>query len=218
MMSVSDAPIRLVVADDHPVLLRGLQALCGAEPALEVIAASRSGEEAVVAVRKHHPDILVLDIRMPGLDGLATLRALHDEDLAPRVVLLTADIAEDETLEAVRLGVKGIVLKEMAPHLLLQCIRKVHAGGQWLEKEAVGRALGALLKREAGHREVAGILTPRELQIVRMTATGLRNAQIGAQLSVSEGTVKTHLHHIYEKLGVDSRFGLILFAREKGLV
>jgi len=113
--------------------------------------------------------------------------------------------------------VGGVVLKEMAPHLLVLCIRKVHAGEQWLEKESTGRALGALLKREAGRREVAGILTPREVEIVRMTATGLRNAQIGAQLSVSEGTVKTHLHHIYEKLGVNGRLGLILLAREKGL-
>jgi two-component system, NarL family, nitrate/nitrite response regulator NarL len=214
---MTDGSIRLALADDHPLFLRGLQALFAAEPDLEVVAACRSGKDALDAVRKHRPDILVLDIRMPGLDGFAALKAMRQECLSPRVVLLTADISEDETLEALRLGVNGVVLKEMAPNLLVLCIRKVHAGEQWLEKESTGRALGALLKREAGRREIAGMLTPREIEIVRMTATGLRNTQIGVQLSVSEGTVKTHLHHIYEKLGVNGRLGLILLAREKGL-
>jgi DNA-binding NarL/FixJ family response regulator len=132
-------------------------------------------------------------------------------------VLLTAQIDDDQTLEAVRLGVGGIILKEMAPQLLMECIRKVHAGQRWVERKSVGRALDTLLRREAGLRDLRQALTNRELEIVRMIVLGLHNSEIGQRLSVSEGTVKSHLHHIYEKLGVNGRVGLLLLAQQKGL-
>src|SRR3990172_2775655 len=106
----------------------------------------------------------------------------------------------------------------MASQLLVQCVRKVHAGEEWLERRSVSLALEKLIRREAGAREVAGLLTPREIEIVRMVASGLRNKEIGARLSVSEGTVKVHLHHIYEKLGVDGRVALTLYAQSQALV
>ena len=105
----------------------------------------------------------------------------------------------------------------MAPGLIVRCVRKVHAGEQWLEMRSYMRALETLLQREAGSREVAGILTPREIEIARKVASGMRNRDIAEKLFISEGTVKTHLHHIFEKLQVDSREGLTLFAHEKGL-
>jgi len=134
------------------------------------------------------------------------------------VVLLTATLDDGEMIEALQLGVNGIVLKEMAPQLLLQCIRKVHAGEQWIERNASRQALEKMLKREAGAREVAETLTPREIELVRMVANGLRNREIGEKLFISEGTVKVHLHNIYEKLKVDGRMALSRYAREKGLV
>jgi len=211
-------PIHLVLADDHPIILDGLEILFRMEKDIQVVARCVNGEEALQAVRQHRPDILILDIRMPGKDGLAVLREMKDEDLPTRVVLLTVALDEEETLEALRLGVRGVVLKEMAPQMLVQCVRKVHAGEQWLERRSVGRALEKLLSREAGAREVSGVLTPREIEIVRMVASGLRNKEIADKLSISEGTVKIHLHHIYEKLHLNGRLELALYAQDRGLV
>ena len=213
----SAAAIRLVIADDHAVVLKGLQALFGTEPDLAVVADCTTGEQTIRAVREHHPDVLVLDLRMRGLDGLAVLRALNEQGIGPRTILLAAEIDDDQTLEAARLGVAAVVLKEMAPHLLIECIRKVHAGERWFEGQSVGRALEAMLRREAGLRDLRQALTNRELDIVRMIVLGLRNAEIAVRLCVSEGTVKSHLHHVYEKLRVNSRMGLLLLAQQKGL-
>lgn len=209
--------IRLVLADDHPIILDGLEMLFRMEKDIQVAARCVNGEETLQAVRQHRPDILILDIRMPGRDGLTLLREMRQENLTTRVVLLTVSLDEEEALEALRLGVRGVVLKEMAPQMLVQCVRKVHAGEQWLERRSVGRALEKLLGREAGAREVAGVLTARETEIVRMVAAGLRNKEIADQLSISEGTVKIHLHHIYEKLRLNGRLELALYAQDRGL-
>ena len=210
--------IRLVLADDHPIFLGGLADLFRPEKDITVLAACRTGEEALEAVRAHRPDVLVLDIRMPGLDGLGVLRALRQEKLPTRTVLLTAELEEREALEAFRLEVQGVVLKEMAPQLLVQAVRKVHAGEPWFERQSLRRALDRLLLREAGARQIAGLLTSRELELVRLVAHGLRNRVIADRLCISEATVKDHLHNVYEKLQVDGRVALTVLAREKGLV
>jgi DNA-binding NarL/FixJ family response regulator len=211
-------PIRLVLADDHPLILNGLENLFRPEKDLEVVARCTDGIETLKAVRKHRPDILVLDIRMPGKDGLEVAREMRKEKLPTRIVLLTAVLDERELLEAIKLGVQGIVLKEMAPSMLLSCIRKVHAGEQWIELRSAAQALEKMLRREAGTREIAAKLTPQELTIVRMVAGGLRNKEIADKIHISEGTVKVHLHNIYEKLHVNSRLALLRYAQEKGLV
>ena len=211
-------PIRLVLADDHPLVLDGLENLFRTEEDIQVIARCINGVETLQAVREHLPDVLVLDIRMPVKDGLEVVRELRKEKLPTRVVLLTAVLEERELLEAMRLGVQGIVLKEMAPQMLLRCIRKVHAGEQWIELRSAKQALEKLLRREAGTREVAAKLTPQEMTIVRLVADGLRNKEIADKLHISEGTVKVHLHNIFEKLKVESRLSLLRYAQEKGLV
>ncbi len=211
-------PISVVLADDHPLVLDALENVFRLQEDIVVRARCGDGVEALRAVREHRPDVLVLDIRMPGMDGLALIRELKKEKLPTRVVLLTAALDEEEVLAAIRLGVKGVVLKEMAPRLLVQCVRTVHAGGDWLEKQSVRLALDKLLRREAGTRETGRILTPREIEIVHMVAGGLRNKEIAAKLHVNEGTVKLHLHHIYKKLRVDSRVALTLYAQDRGLV
>jgi DNA-binding NarL/FixJ family response regulator len=210
--------IRLVLADDHPLILNGLENLFRTEKEFEVLACCIDGIETLQAVRKHQPDVLILDIRMPKKDGLDVAREIRKEKLPTRVVLLTAELDEGEFLEAIRLGVKGIVLKEMAPQMLLKCIRKVHAGEQWMEMRSAKQALEKMLRQEAGVREVAAVLTPQEMTIVKMIAGGLRNKEIADKLHISEGTVKTHLHNIYEKLNIDSRLALLRYAQEKGLV
>ena len=122
-----------------------------------------NGDQALAAVRQHRPDVLILDLRMPGKDGLSVLRELRREGVATRTVVLTA-MDGDEILEAVGLGVRGIVLKEMASKLLVQCIRQVHGGGIWLEKSIATQAVDKLLRREAGTAAVARKLTPREME------------------------------------------------------
>jgi len=211
-------PIRVVLADDHPLMLRAMEDLLRSEGGFRVEAQCPDGEAALEAVRAHRPDILVLDVRMPRRDGISVLHAIKSEQLPTRVVLLAASLDEEQLIEASRLGVGGVVLKEMAPRLLIQCIRKVHAGEQWMERRAHARAFEVLLRREAGAREISKVLTIREIDVLRMTASGLRNRQIAAQLNISEGTVKTHLHSIYEKLNIRSRTELILYCRDKGLI
>ncbi|HTH64422.1 MAG TPA: response regulator transcription factor [Gemmatimonadales bacterium] len=210
--------IRLVLADDHPIVLDGLETLFRLEPDFQIAARCVSGEEAVVAVRRHQPDVLILDIHMPRKDGLAVLRDLRREKLPTKVVLLAAVLEEEEVLEALRLDVRGMVLKELAPQMVVQCVRKVHAGERWLEKHAVTRVVDSLLRREAGEREAANVLTPREIEMVGMVARGLRNKEMSERLAISEGTVKIHLHHIYRKLKVENRVELILYAQSKRLV
>ena len=210
--------IRIVLADDHVIVLDGLEQLFRLEPELEVVARSTTAEAAVKAVQEHRPDVLVLDLVMPGHDGMWVLRELSELNLPTRTVLLTAHVEENRLVEAIRLGVWGIVLKEMAPRMLMECVRKVHAGEKWLEQQSVTRAIERMQKRESEIDRLTRLLTPRELEIVRLASEGLRNKEIGERLSITEGTVKIHLHNIYEKLGIDGRVGLTLYAREKGLL
>ena len=217
MSDVTPRRIRLVVVDDHPLVLRGLQALFAAEPDFEVLAACLTSADGLAAIRAHRPDIVLLDIRMPNIDGFGVLRTMNGEPVSSRVVLLTAEIDERATQEALRLGVYGIVLKDMPSQSLLQCLRKVHAGEHWIEHRGVGRALETFAQPEAARREISRVLTAREIEVVRMVAEGLSSVRIAEELHVSEGTVKTHLHRIYDKLGLDGRVQLALLAREEGI-
>jgi DNA-binding NarL/FixJ family response regulator len=209
--------IHLVIADDHPILLQGLQQLFERE-GFEVVASCPDGAAALAAVQALQPDVLVMDLRMPGLGGLDVLRALSKTPTRCRTVLLTAIVRDSEVMEAVKLGVRGIVLKESSPEVLVDCVRRVHRGEQWIERETVTRALQRVIDRESAEREAGETLTPREIEIVRMVAQGLRNKAIAERLSISEGTVKVHLHNVYEKLGVDGRLELVLCAQQKGLI
>ncbi|HSF30703.1 MAG TPA: response regulator transcription factor [Candidatus Tectomicrobia bacterium] len=209
--------IRLVIADAHPLILAGLQHLFHQEDDLHVLACCRDGEETLKAVYQHHPDVLILDFRLPGKDGWAVLRELVEKPVPVRVVLLAAALDVDEALQACRLGVSGVVLKEMADHLLIPCIRKVYAGERWIERNSISRAVDKLLRREAGEHKLAKVLTPREREMVGCVVGGLNNREIADKLGISEGTVKTHLHHIFKKLQVSSRLALLQYAYEEGL-
>jgi DNA-binding NarL/FixJ family response regulator len=211
-------PISVVLVDDHPIVLQGLQHLFERQPDFTVSSICSNAESALEAVRAHRPNVLVLDLRMPGRSGLDLLRDLSAQNLDCPCVLLTATISDDEVVEATRLGVTGLVLKESSPDTLLECVRRVNSGEQWIDRDTVARALQAVVGRETTHREMAQTLTPREIDIVKMMAEGLRNRAIGDRLGISEGTVKVHLHNIYEKLGLDGRLELMLYAQQKGVV
>jgi two-component system nitrate/nitrite response regulator NarL len=210
------AKVDLVLADCHPIVLRGMQHLFDDEPDLDVVACCTNEEETLQAVLNHEPAVLVLDLHLPPSGGLALVRQLGA--LSTRVVLLAASISENEMLEALRLGVKGSVLKEMAPRLLVECIRQVHRGGTWYENASIASVVEGLTRRETRAHQLRQALTRREAQVLQLVAAGLHNAEITARLEIAEGTVKIHLHHIYEKLGIKDRLQLVLCARARGLV
>lgn len=210
--------IRLVLADDHPLILDGLERLFEGEDGFEVLARCADGEETLAAVRDGRPDVLVLNLHMPGMDGVEVVQTLKEEGHPTRVVILTSDLDEREALECLRQGVAGIVLKEMDSIFVLRCVQKVAAGDVWVERRSFSRAMEHLLRREAGAQRVAGTLSPRELEVVRLCAQGGTNAEIAQTLSLTEGTVKSHLHNAYRKLDVRGRADLTRFAHEHGLV
>lgn len=210
--------IRVVVADDHPIFVGGLVQLFQSESNFKLVAKCTDAEEVLPAVLRHSPDVLLLDLQMPKKSGLELMRDLAKAGITIPVVLLTGSITDDEMVEALRLGVRGVLLKEMAPRLLLECLKKVHAGGQWIERSSIGRAIEKMLRREESMQEVTKLLTKRELDMVRMVARGLRNREIADELSIKEGTVKMHLYSIFQKLKLSNRVELTLYAREKGLV
>jgi DNA-binding NarL/FixJ family response regulator len=208
-------PIRIILADDHRIILEGLEQLFHRESDFEVLAACTNGEEALEAVRALAPDILVLDVDMPKMDGLTVLRRIHEERIPTRVVLLTATVGDADVLEAMQLGAWGLVLKEAASIRLVQSVRLVHRGQRALDQILVSRALEKVVRSEDGKDR---LLSPRETDVVRMVAAGLRNKEIALRLSISEGTVKSYLHAIYEKLDVHGRVELTLYAQENGLL
>ncbi len=205
-------PIRVILADDHAIVLNGLKRLFDSDGGFAVIACCRDGDEAVRAVRSQDADVLVLDVLMPGRSGLEVLRELERAPSRCRIVLLTAAISAQDIAEAVQLGAQGLVLKESDPDTLLDCVRRVHLG----ERPIDGATPARVEKRPA--RDSGRALTPRETEIVQMVAQGLRNRSIGERLSISEGTVKIHLHNIYEKVKVNGRLELVLWAQERGVV
>jgi DNA-binding NarL/FixJ family response regulator len=211
-------PIRIAIADDHALVLHGLKRLFDGEAEFDVVEVCGNGSEAIAAARRGDIDVLLLDIKMPGLSGIDVLRTLSAERLKCATVLLTAALSDSDAVEGLRLGARGILLKESPPDTLLECVRRVARGEQWIDSETMTRALETITRRESMVSDPSRTLTARELEIVRMIAQGLRNKAIAERLFISEGTVKIHLHNVYEKLGLDGRLELMLHAQKEGLV
>lgn len=211
--------VKLILADEQPLHRLGFSQFLSGYPEFEVTASCATAEDALQAVHAHRPDLLVLDLHLPGMGAPDLLRAMHSEGLAAKVVILTASVNEDEVLDLIRLGVRGVVLKSMAPELLIKCLRIVYAGGEWLEKRSVSLALEKLLRHESQKQlRAAAPLTAREMELLCLAAQGVQNQEIAARLFISQGTVKSHLHKIYQKLQVKNRIALSTLARENGWI
>jgi two-component system nitrate/nitrite response regulator NarL len=209
--------IRIVVADDHPFILDALEQLFRGEVDCQLVARCINGVDALQAVEGCKPDVLVLDVRMPQMDGIELLRRIQERQLPTKIVLLTASLDDARLLEAFRLGASGLVLKESAPRLLVQSVRQVANGEQSWNGQAIAGALRLVLQREQAVAAASSMLTPREVEVTKMVASGLRNKEIASRLDITEGTVKFHLHSIYEKLRIDGRYALMNYARDHGL-
>lgn len=199
---------RIVVVDDHLIVLDGISRLLESAPGLQVVASCRSAAAALEAVSAHPTDILVVDLRMPEVGGLELIRTLRRERPGLLVVVLTADLGDRELVEAMRHGVRGVVLKEEAPTVLIACIRAVAAGRTYFAEDLLAGTRARISARETAREHISSLLTPREFEISRLAAEGWRNKDIGSKLGISPGTVKIHLHRIYEKLDLTSRVEL----------
>ena len=208
--------IDLVLADDHPIVLAGLENLFRRARDIRVVATCSDGVAAVQAVQAYAPDVLVLDFRMPRLDGLGVLRKIKEAKLRTRAILLAVSLERSEIAEAVRLGVRGVLLKEMAPQLIVKCVRDVHAGKQWIEPHLASPVPDRPQEADDQSRRVVEMLTPREVEVVRALVLGLRNKEIADRMGITESAVKIHLHAIYDKLQLDGRTALILHLKAAG--
>jgi len=215
--------IRIVVADDHPIFRDGLCKLLALEEDFEVVAQAQDGRQVLEVLQQFEPDILLLDLRMPGLDGLATLQRLQAVKNKTRVIVLTASDDKNEFVQAMKMGCSGIVLKQTAADLIIKSIRRVHAGEIWLDSNttaAVMRQFASPLDGtpQAGMRaRERSPLSNREREIVALVAQGYKNKEMAEKMFISEQTVKNHLHNIFDKLGVSDRLELALYAIHKGL-
>lgn len=215
--------IRVVLADDHPIVRDGLRKLLSLEDDIQVVGEASDGHEVVRVVQETAPDIVVLDLRMPNLDGIGALQALQTLDVKPKVIVLTASEDKNEFVQAMKLGCSGIVLKQTAPELIVKSVRKVFAGEIWLDSHTTA----AVMRQFAQPTEVMGSqpargrerspLSQREREIVTLVAQGYKNREMAEKMFISEQTVKNHLHNIFDKLGVSDRLELALYAIHKGL-
>jgi two-component system, NarL family, nitrate/nitrite response regulator NarL len=218
-MAQSKQTIRVLMADDHVIFRDGLRKLLESEDDITIVGEASNGNECVHMLTKLKPDILLLDLRMPGKDGLAVLEEANLDSLTTRIIVWTAAEDERDAVQAMRLGARGIVLKQSASDLLVKSIRRVHGGEIWLDNRITAEVMKAFAKTsDNGPRRDKPLLSNREMEIVQLVAKGYRNKEIGGKLFISEQTVKNHMHNIFDKLGVSDRLELALYAIHHRLI
>ena len=210
--TVPDSPIRLLIVDDHPVVRDGLRGLFAGDPDFEVVAEAENGREAVSRAEVFHPHVVLMDLRMPVLDGVGATREIVERGLDTSVLIVTTYDTESDVLPAIEAGATGYLLKDTPRDELRKAVRAAAAGESVLSPPVARQLLGQV------RQPAKDTLSERELEILATVAKGATNKEIAAQLFISEATVKTHLLHVYDKLGVKDRAAAVGAAYERGLL
>lgn len=210
--------INLVLADPYPMMLEGLAQAFQNSTDFSVKSCVTTGEEALHALQQHRPDVLVMDLSLSHRSGLALLAEIKTQKWLTKPVVFTgAPIGEVLMALDLDLNVQGLVSKEKTKDFLARCVKFVHEGGKWLDRDLSDKTMTLLLEQKRKKTQSAHLLTPREMTIARMVAEGLPNKKVASQLAISEGTAKLHLHHIYQKLSCSGRMSLQRCMQEQGL-
>jgi two-component system, NarL family, response regulator len=209
MSNPSDSPTRILIVDDHPVVRAGLTSMLGTQAQLKVIGSVSNGEEAIETLRKNDVDILLLDLRMPGMSGIDTLLALKSNGVNVRVIILTSFETDEDIYRAVQAGAQGYLLKDTPLKEMVEAIRTVCAGKRYIPRQIASRLAERMMRTN---------LTARELEILGMLAKGLTNKQIGHALGISQNTVRNHANSVIEKLDVSDRTEAATTAIQRGLI
>lgn len=223
--------IRLLLADNHPVVLQGLKTVLNADEQMQVVDEAQTGTELVEKANQHSPDVVLMELKLPKLDGLAVLRAFHGQFPRPKTILFTASDNKEEFVEAMKLGCSGILLKDSATPLIIKSIMKVYEGEIWLDANttaAVIRHFASPAGDQGRPSANAGNgsqkptrdraqLSQREREIIILIAQGYKNKEIAEKMFITEQTVKNHLHNVFDKLGVSDRLELALYAIHNSL-
>lgn len=213
--------IRVVLADDQELVRAGFRMILDAQPDIEVVGEAADGAAALAVIAQCQPDVVLMDIRMPGVDGLEATRRLNRSEGAAKVLVLTTFDAEDLVYEALRAGAAGFLLKTAPPTRLIEAVRLIHAGEALLAPSITRRLIATYVQRPLlghGQGSVIDVLTQREREVLEAVGRGLSNAEIAATIFISEATVKTHLNHIFSKLALRDRVQAVVLAYESGLV
>lgn len=202
----------IVLADDHPIVLGGLKSLIGSDDRFEVVDAAVDGLLAWEAIRRHQPQLAVLDLNMPSMTGVQVLAAIQREALSTRGILLAAAATDAEIYDIVTAGAVGVILKEAAPEMLMDCLVEVVGGGSWMPSELVEPAMTRETERRKRWGQLAPMLTAREVEIVGLIVAGVSNKEMAFRLHVSDGTAKVHINNVFRKMQVSSRVELVRLA------
>lgn len=209
MQDLRNAPIRILIVDDHPVVLAGLTSMLGTQAGIQVLGSASSGEDALDILRSEPADLLLLDLRMPGMSGIDTLHALKRAKISVRVIILTSFETDEDIYRAVQAGAQGYLLKDAPQSDMIDAIRAVHAGKRYFPRHIAARLAERMMRTN---------LTAREHEVLQMLARGLTNKEIGSALYISGNTVRNHVNSIIEKLEVSDRTEAATTAIHRGLI
>jgi DNA-binding NarL/FixJ family response regulator len=202
-------PIRVLLADDHAIVRGGVSQVLSDQTDIEIVAEAADGENAIAMYRQERPDVALIDLRMPSVDGVQVVEQIRREFPDAVLVVLTTFDTDDDIDRALVAGAKAYLLKDISPSDLVACVRAVHGGGTWVSPKVASKLMERLTRVQ---------LTGREMSVLRLVAAGKANREIGVELIISEGTVKIHMSHLFEKLGATSRTDVVAKAAQRGLI